>query len=567
MRRWGIVAAVVAIMSSLLVIDARAEESASQDPLCGANDLPEGEALNGKPTPQLQGDVPKAHQDGENADGLTRAEAGYNCGLELVAREVLDADGRKPTGNANMAWASHCAYVSGAGTVFGPAEYDPATDDPNGLAVIDVHDPADPKHVRTLKNEATTQVLETIYAIDARDTPGGPITHSILVVGVYGNNTGPGELSGNDLMHVYDVTGNKCEHPKRVGEFTFPENIHNLTISGNGRYVFATSPNQVLSIEGLFDHDPRTGMRFLGNLDEVTDYPLVGISPVADLDDLAPPARKTPADYTAHQVWSNFDGNLLYMGGTVKPFEVFTILDITDWLRDGTKPTVVSQRNGRGHSVTKTSIAGQGEWVMHAEESVFDLAYGCFGEEGAPFAGVAEPSFSNVTDPANPTMHVSKFSLDINKQENCVAQMASGVQASTHYHEFDSSENAKIAIVSMQNAGIRVVDVRDPTKPREIAYFNPGDVDDGPGVTLDNAWGHPKFDAKSGTIWFATSSGGFWVVRLEKQVLEALGMSVLDGASETGAPGTLLAGSSNVAFPAAEPPPVWCTLSVPLSKL
>jgi hypothetical protein len=575
MRRWGIVAAVVAIMSSLLIMDARAEEPASQGPLCGENDLPEGELLDGSADPsQLQGDVPLAHRT-EGEDGMSRAEAGYNCGLELVAREVLDADGRKPTGNANMAWASHCAYVSGAGTVFGPSEYDPETDDPNGLAVINVRDPANPQHVRTLKdNPATTQSLETIYAIDARATQGGPITHSILVVGEYGNNTGPGQVSGNDLMHIYDVTGKQCEDPLYKGGFRFPENIHNLTISGNGKYVFATSPNQVLSIEGLFDNNPTTGMRFLGNLDDVTDYPLVGVYPVADLDQDV--VLKPKADYTAHQVWSNFEGNRLYMGGTVKPFEVFTILDIQPWLDDQTqRPVVLGQRNGRGHSVTKTSIAGKGEWVMHAEESVFGAAYGCLGSEGAPFAGVAEPSFSNVSNPAEPQMHVSKFSLAINKQENCQAQLDSGVQASTHYHEFDSSENAKIAIVSMQNAGMRVVDIRDPANPREIAYFNPGDVanytneDGSPDdeVRLDNAWGHPKFDAKSGTIWFATSTGGFWVVRLEKQVLEALGMPVPAGASSDGAPGTLPAGPLNVPFPPAELPPVWCTLSVPLSKL
>ena len=87
-------------------------------------------------------------------------------------------------------------------------------------------------------------------------------------------------------------------------------------------------------------------------------------------------------------------------------------------------------------------------------------------------------------------MHVSTFGLEINRPENCAAQLDSGVQASVHYHVFDSEKNGKIAILSMQNAGIRVVDVRDPAHPREIAYFNPGDVDPDSDVLLDNACGN-----------------------------------------------------------------------------
>ena len=126
---------------------------------------------------------------------------------------------------------------------------------------------------------------------------------------------------------------------------------------------------------------------------------------------------------------------------------------------------------------------------MHAEESVFGGAYGCVPSRLNPFAGPAEPSFTDISDVDAPRMHVSTFGLAINRLENCAAQLDSGVQASVHYHEFDSRENAKIAIVSMQNAGIRVVDVRDPAHPLEIAYFNPGDVDAGPGVSTSTTLG------------------------------------------------------------------------------
>ena len=87
--------------------------------------------------------------------------------------------------------------------------------------------------------------------------------------------------------------------------------------------------------------------------------------------------------------------------------------------------------------MTPASIAGRGEWVMHAEESVFGGAYGCLPSRLNPFAGAAEPSFTDISDVDAPRMQVSTFGLEINRPESCAAQMESGVQASVHYHEFD----------------------------------------------------------------------------------------------------------------------------------
>ena len=560
-----VLVAVVLLLGPVPALDAT--EQPVTGPGCGADDLPEGVGLDGRPTPQLQGDVPIAHQS-EDTAGRSRAEAGYNCGLALVAREVLDADGRTPTGNANMATASHCAYVAGPGTVLGPASYD-AADDAGGVAVVDVSDPTDPEHVRTLRGSgATSLVSETLHAIDVVDPRTGRTTRSILVTGQYGN-FGSG---GDKPMEVYDVTGDRCEAPVHLGTVRWPENIHNLTISGNGRYVFATQPTQVVDISPMFSGKPH---RYLGNLDNVMEFPLVPPAPGADLDDLLPGARQKglPTTYFGHEVAPTHNGRQVVLGSQTPAFDVFTIADIGPWLDrnpDGSPkgmPVVRSQEAGRGHSVTRATIAGRGDWVMHAEESVFGGAYGCVPSRLNPIAGAAEPTFTDVTDVDDPKMHVSTFGLEINRPENCAAQLESGVQASVHYHELDSRENAKIAIASMQNAGIRVIDVRDPANPREIAYFNPGDVDAGPDVVLDNAWSRPRYDAATGQIWFATESGGFWVVELEPQVRRYLRSDIPAPVQhEEGAPGT--AGADPLGLPLGiRIPPMWCTLGVVTSKL
>src|SRR5439155_3060939 len=80
---------------------------------CGKDDLPEGKNPDGTTYPQIQGDVPKADQTSG------RAKKGYNCGLALVSHIALgftkSGQQRPATGNANMAWAGHCAYVADGG--------------------------------------------------------------------------------------------------------------------------------------------------------------------------------------------------------------------------------------------------------------------------------------------------------------------------------------------------------------------------------------------------------------------------------------------------------------------
>ena len=171
-RRWRVACALAAI--PLMTVGFAAHANWDPNPVtgvvtetnyhCGSMDHPER---------GIQGDVPKADQD----SGAARQ--GYNCGLALVGHATLDHD-RVPTGNANMAWAGACAYVAGPSTAIAP---DAPASPPHGggVAVVDVHDPAHPKHVLTLRAPGGLATSETINAVT---TPAG---RSILVVGQYGN--------------------------------------------------------------------------------------------------------------------------------------------------------------------------------------------------------------------------------------------------------------------------------------------------------------------------------------------------------------------------------------------
>ncbi len=481
------------LVAGLLQVAPRAQGAATTaaGPKCGALDLPET---------GVQGSVPRVDQV------TGRAKQGYNCGVSLVGHVRLSDTSE----NANMAWASHCAYVASA----------------HGVAVVDVSDPRHPRQTETLHGTGVNFSLETITA----STAGG---RAVLIAGRYG----PAPFPVPAPVAIFDVTN--CAHPVLKSTFTFPENIHNLTITPDGKRLYATQPIQVLDIQDL------AHPKFLGKIEDQIPQP--GIF-------------GTFAKYLAHEAWFSPDGHLLYLGGQTPMFDWFTIVDVTNWPARPVK--VLSQVKGRGHSIRTMTIKGR-TYALHSEESIVDpLAKGCAPESLNPFAGVAEPWISDVTDPAHPKLEISQFHLAINDAANCATQMADGVNASVHYHDVDDPKRTTFAMASMWNAGLRIIDVRNPLHPKEAGYFNPGMwLGMGMSPVLDQAWGHVRYVASSGHIWFATATGGFWVVELEPQVRKALGLPARHtDHPKGGAPRPFDTQSETVA-PSADASRWYCTLA------
>jgi hypothetical protein len=416
------------------------------------------------PETGVQGEVPLRDQ----LSG--RARRGYNCGLALVGHTFLKGVA------ANMAWAGHCAYVATIG---------------EGVNVIDVSDPQHPKRTAVLNGPGSTLTMETIAA---REYQG----RAVLLAGRYGY------FSHEPItapMDIYDVTD--CAHPKPMSTFRWPENIHNLTISPDLTKVYATLPLQVADIRDL--RHPR----YLGNIENG----LIG----------GPASQGLPPQVSTHEVAVSPDGNTIYFGGQTPWTAGFSAADVTGFPQR--QPRLVMHADGRGHSINVATINGR-RYAVHSEESIASvLGNGCVSQNLNPFAGAAQPWLSDVTDSAHPRMRVSHLTLAINKRQNCRRERADGENASVHYHDVDDPQHTTFVMASMWNAGLRIFDVRDPQHPTEAAYFNPGAFlrtsDNG---TLDKAWGHVHYDAARGQIWFATQSGGFWVVEIEPQVRARLGL-------------------------------------------
>ena len=83
----------------------------------------------------------------------------------------------------------------------------------------------------------------------------------------------------------------------------------------------------------------------------------------------------------------------------------------------------------------------------------------------------------DISDETKPTP-VSKLMLETHDPKNCdqVVTDIAGLSIFTygsHYCSVDNRDNATALACSYFNSGVRVFDIRNPERPKEIAYFNP----------------------------------------------------------------------------------------------
>jgi hypothetical protein len=87
-----------------------------------------------------------------------------------------------------------------------------------------------------------------------------------------------------------------------------------------------------------------------------------------------------------------------------------------------------------------------------------------------------------------------------------------------HYCSLPSRVDPTIIACSFIMSGLRVFDISNLSRPREIAYFNkptvPGSVPNQPLRAGAFSMSAPAYDEATGDIWFTDGNNGFYVVRL-----------------------------------------------------
>ncbi len=423
----------------------------------------------------------------------------YSKGVRVVGHNNLGNRGS----NLQLAWVDTCAYVSstipnmGLPGFEGNPGADPAQ---QGVAVLDVSNPRRPRQVGLLRDRGAIFATETMHAVAA---PG----RAVLAAGAYGGGK-PGSTADNAaFLDLYDVSN--CTRPKHMSQFVWPENVHMVTVSPNGQRVYGTIIDPFGGGGGLFVLDisdlakPKLLGRFAATNPDGSSFEFAAHEVV-----LSPDERRIYAGVLAAK-----DGDLKRSPNSPFPSEetmgpdsggvlIFDNSDIVDGRPSPKLRLVGAARHAGWHSPARASIGGR-PYIVNASE-----LGACPG---------TWPKITDISDEANPRV-VGEFRLAMNHKENCPARTAmenasKGVvgapgTAASHFNDVDSPIDTRLGLFPFLSAGLRIVDLRDPVKPVEVAYFKPGDA----------CVSHVRYFGRTDQIWVVCNRSGFYVLELDRKL-------------------------------------------------
>lgn len=349
----------------------------------------------------------------------------------------------------------------------------PATWDKQGLGVVvlDVTDPARPIKVANLTTPAMLSPHESLQLNVRRG----------LLVAVAGNAvTAPG------VVDVYDVR-HDCRAPRLLSSTPFGLLGHESALSPDGRTFYASSTlaQTVVAI----------------GLDNPSEPELLWAK---------------PAVY--HGMSVSDDGRRLYAANIQEPpgFEGgLQILDVSEIQARVLNPSVpvVSTLTWPIHSQPQIPIPitiDKRKYVIEVDEFA------------RPNGDVGAARIISIDDERKPYV-VSNIRLEVNQPAGQAAGKADpGASDSTlggytaHYCTVPRRQNPGLVACSFIASGLRIFDIRNPQRPREVAYFNK------PGAGGSNVLAAPAWDVKRGQVWFSDTRSGLYVVQLTNGVAAAL---------------------------------------------
>lgn len=446
-------------------------------------------------SPAVDADNPEPGLQGQTMPGESGVLARpYSKGVRVVGHSPI----ANRDSNMQLTWVDHCAYVSSTSPNFlgWGVKADPST---FGVAVIDVSDPQAPKQVGLLRDRGSLYASETLHAVSARG-------RKVLVAGSYGAK------DDQAYTDIYDVTD--CARPKLMAEWKWPESVHTLTVSANGKRLYGTiiSPFNGKGGIAVVDISDMAHPRFIGKF-------------------AATRPDGSSFEFAAHEISISADEKRIYAGvigskggdlnkGVTTSFpslETFGpdaggiyILDNRDIARGRPDPKmrlIGTAQHGGWHSVMRANIKGVPHLVGASE------LMACPG---------SWPKIVNIANERKPYI-AGEFKLAMNRKENCppwsaAEQAGKGITpdagtATLHFNDVDSATDTRMGLFNFLWAGLRIVDIREPAKPIEVAYFKPGDA----------CGGHVRYLPETGHIWLSCGASGFYVLELKPEVRAALG--------------------------------------------
>lgn len=460
--------------------------------VCGPDDRAE-------PEDQLQGQVPPA----ERAAGF----AGYSCNLRRVGGHP------GPGGTYVGAAFDDCAYYATSG---------------GGVLVVDLREPARPEVTATLTSPAMRNTWESLKVNPAR---------ALLAATSY----------GEDAFDVYSIAD--CRRPVLLSSTRIPGTVgHEGEWAPDGRTYYITN-RQNYAVEDF------------------------GFLPVDLADPKAPkvlPRWDTPGMGRAHGLSLDETGTRMYLAVPNGPSDPgrqtgsgFLTLDVSavqQRLSGGAVRVLSSPRwtdGGEAQASIPITVRGQRRLVAFDEWGSYLIDFGRLGCAAAANGSSAYgyPRLFDMTDERAPRQ-LRTYRLQVQDPANCslvVNDTAHLFSYSTHYCSVDRRVDPRLLGCANFESGLRVFDIRDPLRPREVAYYNPparpGTASEkgGLGYTdVDWANSPPVFRLDRGEIWVQFQDNGVQVLKLAGGALRP------PAAAPPGAPAPIPGGAAVPAPPRAD---------------
>jgi hypothetical protein len=482
---------------------------------CGPNDHPET---------GLQGQVPAALR----AAGFQ----GFNCNLELIGQSRGDGANWQTTEFRDEHHV--CAYH---GTSFSTANRTHL-----GVPTIDVTNPRDPTPTGYLTTTSMLDPWESLKVNERRQLLGAD----------NGHNGG-----GGPEVDIYDISGD-CRFPQLLatvavgqadgstglphpvvghegawapdgltyygGDLRFQYTVAGTTSTASGQYyaVDTADPTHPSLITYWTTGIPGSNVHGMSISDDGKRGYFVSIGGLSG----------TPADLTNPAVPAN-NGLLIYDLSQIQarlPNPQVRLISKLLW-KDGSvaQHTIPVKIDGHPY-VIFVDEAGSGGLSSAAQQAAACAA----GFPPFPMARIID-----IKDETKPKI-VSRLALEVHNPANCSKVLPDLVGLSiftygSHYCSVDNKHNATTLACGYFNSGVRVFDIRNPRRPKEIAYFNPaGETTVSPGSNhvignnfvpggpdwcsaqthLHIADGH----GRQGTLWTTCQDNGLLMLKFENGV-------------------------------------------------
>jgi hypothetical protein len=464
---------------------------------CGPND---------KPETGLQGQVPAALR----ASGFK----GFNCNLQLAGQSKGDGANWQHIAFQDRAGHS-CAYH---GTSF-------ATADRTQLGVVALN-------VTTLTNPTPTAYLTSTAMLDPWESL--KVNERRQLIAADNGHRG----SGGPEIDIYDVSG----------DCTQPQLLSSTQIGIPGAAGPVASP-AILGHEGAWAPDGLT--YYVSSTTNHTYYAVDTVNTTKPA--LIASFNMATIGTSSHGLSISNDGNRAYfvqdnnLGANLtqdptRAQDGVLIADVSDIQKRLPNAQIRMVSRIRWYDGTfaqhtiPVTIGGKPYLVAVDEGGAGGLA-ATAAVQAACAAGMSPFPMARIIDLSDEmnAKVVSKLMLETHDPANCDKVLPDIVGLTTftygsHYCSVDNRTNATTLACGYFNSGIRVFDIRDPIRPKEIAYFNPpGAMTPSPGSDHLRAGGwvaggpdwcsaQVHLDAPTASLWTSCQDNGELILKFENAV-------------------------------------------------